>query len=99
MNPERFYTLKPDNNPNHIELYYETKGDFVTVTLNLKASKFELTHEEMTAISELPIQRSTSIINNKKAVLKLLRDNLLDAMDVILGILAIHTIAEKTNET
>ena len=91
----RFYTLKPDNNPNRIELYHETKGDFVTITLNLEASKFELTHEEMIAISELPIQRSTSIINNKKVILKLLRDNLLDAMDVILGILAIHTIMGK----
>ena len=91
----KFYTLRPDNNPNHIELYHTTKGAFATIVLDLKASKFELTQEEMEAISELPIQRSTSPINSKKVVLKLLRDNLIDGMEVILAILALKVLEAK----
>jgi len=79
--------------PHNINLFYTTKGDFVTITLDLSKSKFRLSTEEQQTIAELPLIREKCMITDKKVVLVTIRDVLLDATTLIMEILAVKTHA------
>jgi hypothetical protein len=83
--------LTPQDNPHNISLFYTTKGDFVTITLDLSQAKFSLSTNEQQTIAELPLKRESCMISNKKVVLVTLRDVLIDATTLIMEILAVKT--------
>jgi len=83
--------LTPQDNPHNISLFYTTKGDFVTITLDLSQAKFSLSTNEQERLAELPLKRESCMISNKKVVLVTLRDVLIDATTLIMEILAVKT--------
>jgi len=89
--------LTPQDNPHNIALFYTTKGDFVTITLDLSQSKFSLTSNEEMRLAELPLKRESCMITEKKVILVTMRDVLIDATTLIMEILAIHAVV-KENE-
>ena len=89
----RFNIFTPQDNPHNISFFYTTKGDFVTITLDLSKSKFSLSTEEQQTIAELPLKRESCTITEKKVVLVTIRDVLLDATTLITEILAVKTDA------
>jgi len=88
--------LTPQDNPHNISLFYTTKGDFVTITLDLSQSKFSLTTDEQQTIAELPLKRESCMITAKKVILVTIRDVLLDATTLITEILASHITKNTT---
>ena len=89
----RFYTLKPDDNPHHIELYHECQGEYATIILDLSKSDFELDEEEAQHIYDnIQFQRSKSHITKKHVKLRIFRSYLIEAHSAILEILAMKTL-------
>lgn len=86
--------LTPQDNPHNIALFYTTKGDFVTITLDLSQSKFSLSTDELQTLGELHLITQRFTLGEKKVVLVTTRDVLIDATTLIMEILARH-VKEK----
>ena len=96
MDNEKVYTLKPDDNPHHIELFYECKGEYATVTLDLSKSDFELTQEETQVIFEnIQFQRSKSSIVKKHISLRIFREYLIETIGTLSEIIAMKVLMAK----
>lgn len=75
--------------PHGIKLFYTTKDDSVTITLDLTQAKFKLSTTDQQRLAELPIKRNSQI-SSKKAILNTVRGNLLDVLVIVFEILTLH---------
>jgi hypothetical protein len=85
--------FNPQNEPHNIILFYTTKGDFVTITLDLSQAKFSLSPKEQHTLAGLPLKRESCTITEKKVILITIRDVLLDALTLIMEILVVKANA------
>jgi hypothetical protein len=82
--------LTPNNNPQNIALFYTTKRGFATITLDLSEAPFSLSYDERQKLWNLHSNKEKCILAEKKVILVITRDMLIETITRIMDILASH---------
>jgi hypothetical protein len=80
----------PQNNPQHIALFYTDEGDIITITLDLSEANFSLSYDERQTLWNLHSIREKCVLAEKTVILVVHRNILIETIIQITQLLVSH---------